>query len=275
MKNTERLEEIMVKDIKEKHQTSKIVKYVLILLLVLVLFIIGFRLLLKSFTISFDTDGGSTIRDISVSKNSSFSPNKYVPTKEGYIFLGWFKDGYKVESSFVVTRDITLVAHWENETKLTINFNSNGGSYIEPIIIELGNELVLPGTPYKDRQLFVNWVDENGVVVENGIKPEHDMTLTAVWADACPSGYKQENSLCVKYEEVDGDYQMACQNGTFDEQLNKCVEKENPDNGKCRDSFYLEDGICIRTSDLSKSLICPEGFNNEHGKCKRKVVLGN
>lgn len=274
MNDKQKLEEIMIKDIKDKHQSSKIVKYVLIALLILVLFIIGFRLLLKSFTITFDSQGGSEIRSISVGKNESFSPNKYIPKKEGFIFLGWFKDGYKVESSFIVTRDVTLEARWENETKITITFDSKGGSIVEPITIELGQELVLPGIPFKDRQLFLYWVDELNNEVVNGIKPEKDMTLYAVWTDACPSGYKQENSKCVKYEEVQGDYQMTCVKGIYSETKNKCVEEEPLVDGKCPDSFYEEDGKCIRTSELERALVCPEGFNSEHGKCKRKIVLG-
>ena len=45
------------------------------------------------------------------------------PTREGYVFLGWFLNGEKVES---ISADCTLVAEWKEEV-YEVSFNANGG----------------------------------------------------------------------------------------------------------------------------------------------------
>ncbi len=56
-----------------------------------------------------------------------------VPTKEGFIFLGWFKGEEKVESiSADTTADVALVAHWEEkavQTEFTITYDLKEGAW--------------------------------------------------------------------------------------------------------------------------------------------------
>src|SRR5690606_37333006 len=63
-------------------------------------------------TISFDSDGGSEIDDVIIEKNTTLE-NILVPTKEGYMFKGWYKDDILVDLSYVFQTNTTLLAHWE------------------------------------------------------------------------------------------------------------------------------------------------------------------
>lgn len=74
-----------------------------------------------SYTVTFDTQGGSEVASKSVtSGNSAAKPED--PTKDGYVFEGWFTDkacteAYDFDSK--VTKNITLYAKWTEETTQT------------------------------------------------------------------------------------------------------------------------------------------------------------
>ena len=74
------------------------------------------------YTITFDTDGGSSIDSIVVANNDTLE-EPASPTKEGYTFLYWELDGEEYDFTTKVTSDITLTAIWE-ENKTSSNNNS-------------------------------------------------------------------------------------------------------------------------------------------------------
>ena len=69
------------------------------------------------YTVTFDTQGGSEIDSIRVTRNGTVTkPEK--PTKDGYIFEGWFTDKDCTQAydfSTRVTKNITLYAKWTEE----------------------------------------------------------------------------------------------------------------------------------------------------------------
>ena len=77
----------------------------------------------------FDANGGSG--GVSKSYNhGSILGELSVPTREGYVFVGWFtavSGGTQVTASTVVAADITLYAHWTIKS-YTVVFDANGGS---------------------------------------------------------------------------------------------------------------------------------------------------
>lgn len=86
----------------------------------LVILIVGIFFLSGCFfsdtkTITFKTNGGSEIKNISV-KNGTKASDLPVPTKDGYIFDGWYLDGEEYDSNKVVEEDLTLVAKWIKDT---------------------------------------------------------------------------------------------------------------------------------------------------------------
>lgn len=70
----------------------------------------------KSYTVKFDTKGGSTVQSVKVKKNNKVkNPGK--PTKKGYTFVEWQLDGKKYNFDSKVKKDITLVAKWKKNKK--------------------------------------------------------------------------------------------------------------------------------------------------------------
>lgn len=70
----------------------------------------------ESFTVSFDTDGGSDVPPVTVLDGETFDkPDD--PTKNGFTFEGWYKEAELtniwVFETDTVTANITLYAKWE------------------------------------------------------------------------------------------------------------------------------------------------------------------
>jgi uncharacterized repeat protein (TIGR02543 family) len=81
----------------------------------------------NTFTISFDSNGGSDVDPITADYNESITaPDD--PTKTGYTFAGWLKDGEVFEFNTMPAADITLTADWDAES-VSLTFESNNAEY--------------------------------------------------------------------------------------------------------------------------------------------------
>ena len=67
-----------------------------------------------TYTVSFNSYGGSFIESQTV-KKGEIATLPENPTREGYEFIGWELDGYAYNFSLPITKDITLVAKWQEE----------------------------------------------------------------------------------------------------------------------------------------------------------------
>ena len=98
---------------------------------------------IRSYTVSFDSNGGSTVASQSV-KYGSKATQPANPTRTGYTFQGWYTardGGTKYDFNQVVTGDITLYAHW-SVNSYTLTFDGNGGKASE------SSRTVQYGSPY-------------------------------------------------------------------------------------------------------------------------------
>ncbi len=68
------------------------------------------------YTISFNTDGGSSLGSVMAYYGDviDLSSKKFTPTKEDFRFLGWLYDETLITSTLTVTEDIVLYAMWED-----------------------------------------------------------------------------------------------------------------------------------------------------------------
>ena len=66
----------------------------------------------STFTVSFDTDGGTTKADQKVA-DGELAKKPTNPTKSGYTFKGWYLDGEEFDFDTPIHEDITLTAEWE------------------------------------------------------------------------------------------------------------------------------------------------------------------
>src|SRR5690554_1894748 len=65
-------------------------------------------------TVTFDTDGGSEISAAVVEEGETVTEPE-APTKEGHIFVEWQLDGEVFDFDTSITKDITLIAIWEED----------------------------------------------------------------------------------------------------------------------------------------------------------------
>ncbi len=80
------------------------------------------------YTVTFDTDGGDKIDSVTVYDGEIVSRPQTDPTREGYVFKGWYKDGDSTEYDFgtPVTENITLKAKWSEITEFSIQAVASG-----------------------------------------------------------------------------------------------------------------------------------------------------
>ena len=138
-------------------------------------------LIKQKVTVSFDTDGGSSVNAISIKKGDSVTLPE--TKKEGFVFNGWYLNDEKIENTKTYDEDVTLKAKWEKEIETySITFDSNGGSSVESIKVECGKELKLPENPTRSGYSFMSWVDQNErPILDQALLACEDITLKANW----------------------------------------------------------------------------------------------
>ena len=162
-------------------------KWIIVLVLIILLLLIFILYLLfgrhKSFMITFDTNGGTTISNIEV-KDGEVVKLPEAPTKEGYTFVAWTnEDGNFITKGTKVTDAITLKAEWiSNDAEtITVEFDTDGGNKIDNILIEKGKIILLPIKPIKDGYIFVGWLDGNGNFITENTILTNNIKLKASW----------------------------------------------------------------------------------------------
>jgi uncharacterized repeat protein (TIGR02543 family) len=123
---------------------------------------------INKYTITFNTDGGSSIAPITVDYDAAITAPE-APTKEGYTFVGWEPE----LPATMPAGNLELKAKWEvkqytltwvvdgQETKVTYNF----GEEITPLV-----------APEKTGYTFTGWDKEIPTTM-----PAEDVTITATW----------------------------------------------------------------------------------------------
>ncbi|MFR9297070.1 MAG: InlB B-repeat-containing protein, partial [Aedoeadaptatus pacaensis] len=79
-------------------------------------------------------------------------------TKDNATFKGWMIDGkeYAAGASVTLEKDSTATAVWTTNSH-TVDFNTNGGSYIPPRTVEDGKSIGQVDPPTKDGFTFTGW----------------------------------------------------------------------------------------------------------------------
>ena len=75
------------------------------------------------YTLHFETNGGSAITDMREENNTRISLTKYVPTRQGHTFIGWYSDHNLTNqvSEVSLTKNMTVYAGWRaDETPDTV-----------------------------------------------------------------------------------------------------------------------------------------------------------
>lgn len=85
------------------------------------------------YTVIFDSNGGSDVTEQAIYDGScAYEPE--APTREGYVFDGWYADNdltTAYDFTTPVTGDITLYAKW---TRISVSISLDGGDYDDNIV---------------------------------------------------------------------------------------------------------------------------------------------
>jgi uncharacterized repeat protein (TIGR02543 family) len=136
--------------------------------------------------VTFETNGGSYISGDIVGKGS-YVDEPAAPKKSGKAFGGWYSDqALTKEYDFdaPVSGDITLYAKWLE--KVTVTFDSNGGSPVKSQEIAIGSRPEYPDEPQKSGKAFDGWYTNKELTKEYDFDEPvtKDTTLYAKWKNA-------------------------------------------------------------------------------------------
>jgi len=141
-------------------------------------------------TVSYDTDGGSSISSETVQKGQEYTISSTVPTKGTSTFIAWWDGGanlYVPGETFVMYKNTTLTALWDYYVVL---IDLGGGSwtyeYYDPaepyFILKSGTYTIPDEIPTKDGCTFMGWRSGDDTVRPGEtLDVTSNIILTAVW----------------------------------------------------------------------------------------------
>ena len=149
------------------------------------------------YTVKFETNGGTQIADVKV-MNGKTVAKPADPTKEDFIFVGWYKDsGYTQPFTFssdIITADTTIYARWIEDSgvrEYTISFDVGyaGGEALSSKPT-LGGRLFGAPVPQREGFIFGGWwisTDNDSSKLSYRLTEEivftEDTTLFALWRE--------------------------------------------------------------------------------------------
>jgi len=136
-------------------------------------------------TITFNANGGTVNLASGITGDFGRLASLPVPTKDGYIFEGWFTaltGGVEVTINTEFTANVTIYAHWIPE--YTITFDANGGT-VNPAsgTTGAGGSLASLPTPTRTGYWFIGWYNTasgGNEVTENTVF-DASTTIYAQW----------------------------------------------------------------------------------------------
>ncbi|MDE6656645.1 MAG: InlB B-repeat-containing protein [Anaeroplasmataceae bacterium] len=143
--------------------------------------------------VQFNTNSDSKIPDVLANKwNTVTKPTD--PTKDGYIFAGWYTDKELTSAFDFNTKlmdDTTLYAKWNikpvdpNKPIFTIEYNPHGGNEIPNRQINEGEKFAAPDDPIRDGYIFAGWYDDIGYITPHDFTQPvtQNYTLHAKWEE--------------------------------------------------------------------------------------------
>lgn len=118
-----------------------------------------------TYTVSFDTHGGSAIADQLVDYLGKPTIPSTDPTRAGYRFKGWFSDpGLDSQFDFTATvddldgdGDRNISAHAQWIARFIVTYDSDGGDTVPSETVDDGTPITAPTAPTKIGSTFAGW----------------------------------------------------------------------------------------------------------------------
>ncbi len=147
----------------------------------------------EELVVHFDSNNGTDVPDVVANKWSTLTAPT-APTKDGYVFAGWYTDvalQNEFDFSTKILEEMTLYAKWDekpvdpNLPVFTIQYNPHGGNDIPDKKINEGNKVAAPNDPVREGYIFMGWYDDDSFITKHDFtKPvTQDYTLHARWVE--------------------------------------------------------------------------------------------
>ena len=153
----------------QKNKKAIIVIAVIIVLLLILATILIFSN--QKYTVTFDSKGGTLVEEQTVKKNET-ATKPADPTREGYIFLGWYTSEASTEEydfNTKIVEDITLIAKWRGEiTSVSIDWENTELTVDDEVLL---SAIVMAGDKeVEDAELVWSSSDETIATVDESGK---------------------------------------------------------------------------------------------------------
>ena len=148
----------------------------------------------RKFDVTFDFNNGTKEEIIKIKYHQTINDKDIKDQKNlGESFIAWYEVVGVEEKKDVladkpfdfntkIDKAIKLKALYEGKVEtITVTFDSNGGSAVDPITINKGTELILPKNPTYAGYNFKGWYDINKTPIHNNALLGEDTTLYAEW----------------------------------------------------------------------------------------------
>ncbi|HHW31855.1 MAG TPA: hypothetical protein GXX20_09325, partial [Clostridiaceae bacterium] len=142
----------------------------------------------KKYTVTFDSNGGSSVDSIANVPHGSIIEEPATPTKVGYTFDGWYKDQEFTEKwdfeTNKVESDITLYANWIIN-KYSVTFVDFDGTVIDIQTVTHGGSATAPADPTREGYTFTGWdTDFTNVTADITVKATYEINRYTVAFDS-------------------------------------------------------------------------------------------
>lgn len=187
----------------------------------------------ESYTVTFNTNGGSAVDDQTIEYNEKATVPEQ-PTRTGYTFVGWYKDGTETPFDFStpITENLTLTAKWK-ATEYTITYgNVEDGEVSSDDNYTVEREVTFSAAARAGYTLTWRLTNAAGNDVTSTAGLTGNITVWAVWT---------AKSVTVKLEAEDADEGTA--NPPSDAVYDGTMVLPIPTRaGYTFDGWYTEDG---------------------------------
>lgn len=182
----------------------------------------------NSYTITFDTDGGSAVASITQEYGTAITAPAD-PTRTGYTFAGWDR----AIPATMPAENMTIKANW-TVNQYTITFDTDGGSTVAPITQDYGTAITAPEAPTKIGYTFAGWNPKIPATM-----PAENLTITAQWRyNGGSSGGSSSYSITIPSKTENGSVGVSPKNASAGSTVTITVK---PDSGYVLETISVTD----------------------------------
>ncbi|MDD7194462.1 MAG: InlB B-repeat-containing protein, partial [Clostridiaceae bacterium] len=154
---------------------------------------------INQYTITFDTDGGSTVAPITQDYATDITAPAN-PTKTGYTFAGWTP----AVPDTMPAENVTVKAQW-NINSYKLSFEVDGAVVRGPEDVEFDSAITAPSVDEKEGYTFVGWFAKETGEAMPAKMPAKDVVYEAVWTNGTNTRYTIE----VYMMDTNGNYSLS------------------------------------------------------------------